>query len=221
MKQILSTSWGRNLLAAVLAAVLFTLLGLLVGASPSVTLFAAAIFGTMLVLIVQIGEVIGILMASHGTQNDMGETMVAEVESPAGQQEVKRMSFGALLTVAVVQELHLSLFKRDRPLWAFEFLGIAEGIFPPREYGTFNRYLEWMLMIAMGAMTLVASFLLASFVYSTALPSNAIGLTFILSFIAFLIGLLVFFPVALFITSVIRRLFILYATRATLAQIND
>ncbi len=221
MKGIFGASWSRNLVAALLAAILFTLLGLIVGTSPNVTIFAAAIFGALLILIVQIGEVIQILWASRNTPHDMGAEMIAEVETPAGQQEIKKMSFGSLLTVAIVQELYLTLFKRDRPLWAFEFLGMAEDMFAPRDYGMINRYLEWALMILTGAVTLVSGFLMASFAYHLTPPGQAGPMTLVGAGLAFLLGVLVAFPLILFIASVIRRMFVLYSTRANVVKIDD
>jgi MFS family permease len=222
MNQILGTSWGRNLFAAILAAILFALIGVLVGTPPAVTIFAAAIFGALLVLIVQLGLVIAVLWSSRRTPPDVGETMTAEVETSEGQQELKRMSFISLFTVAVVQELYVTLFKRDRPLWAFEFFGVGEGQFPPKDYGAFNRYLEWMLIIGLGAFSGISALLIAFFVYATTTTGsfgfNAASILCVIP--SFFLGALLVLLVGLFIASVIRRVWILYSTRADESKIK-
>ena len=132
------------------------------------------------------------------------------------------MSFSSLLTVAVVQELYVTLFKRDRPLWALEFFGVGEGQFAPKSYGTFNRYLEWMLIIGLGVFTFFGALLLAYLVNAgtSTRASSATGALLCCAAPAFLIGLLLVLPVGLFVTSVIRRMWILYATRTDESQIK-
>ncbi len=222
MNQILSTSGGRNVVAAFLGAILFVLIGILLGTPPVVTIVAAAFFGTLLVLIVQFGQVLTILWSSRRTPPDIGETMVTEVETPAGQQELKQMSFSSLFTVAVVQELYVTLFKRDRPLWAFEFFGVGEGEFTPRNYGTFNRYLEWMLIIGLGVFTGIGAILIAYLVYAATAPKsfgpNAATLCCVVP--AFFVGILLVLPVGLFVASVIRRMWILYSLRTDESKIK-
>ncbi|MGB8648516.1 MAG: hypothetical protein WCF84_24990 [Anaerolineae bacterium] len=221
MKHIFGASWGRNLVAALLAAILFALLGIILNTPRTVTIFAAAIFGALLILIVQIGEVIQVLWASRGAQTDIGEAMLAEVETPAGQEEVKRMSFNSLLTVAIVQELYLTLFKRDRPLWAFEFLGMAEEIFSPRDYGWINRYLEWVLIILIGVLSIGSALLMGIFVYQLTTANGITVVAIVSTVAAFLLDLLIVFPISLFLGSVIRRIFVLYSTRANPQHIGD
>ncbi len=221
MNSIFGTSWGRNLLAAILAAILFALLGIILQTPRAITIFAAAIFGALLILIVQIGEVIQVLWASRGSQNDMGEALLTEVETPAGQQELKRMSFNSLLTVAIVQELYLTLFKHDRPLWAFEFLGMAEEIFAPRDYGWINRYLEWVLIVLIGVLSIGSALMTAIFVYQFTTPNGLSVLAILATIGSFVLGFVMSFPVSLFLGSVIRRMFILYSARAVPQQIAD
>ncbi|MGE5141513.1 MAG: hypothetical protein ACM3JD_18755 [Rudaea sp.] len=217
MSQFLSTSWGRNVFAALLAAILFVLLGLMVGTPPAVSIFAGAIFGGLLVLIVQFGQVIWILASARGTPADVGANMLAEVDTPAGQRELNQMSFISLFCVAVVQELYVTLFKRDRPIWAVEFLGIGEGQFPPVDYGWYNRYVEWGLMIVLLAFAGIAAVLFGAFGYALGSPASSTGLSasgLVCGVPIFFIGFLVVLPVGLFGVSVIRRLLILYSMRA-------
>jgi hypothetical protein len=221
MQQILDNSWGRNLFAAILAVILFVLIGVIAGTPPAVTLVAAAIFGAALILIVQLGLVIAVLWSSQRTPPGVGETMVAEVETPEGQQELKRMSFGSLFTVAVVQELYVTLFKRDRPMWAWEFFGVGEREFMPKDYGAFNRYLEWMLIIGLGAFTGISGLLIAYFVYLVTTP-GAFGLNGASIFCVipgFFLGALLVLPVGLFVASVTRRVWILYSMRTDQSKI--
>jgi len=206
LKNILSTTWGASILSAIFGGALVALIGIAVNASPIVTIFAAVIFGALLVIILQLSVVITVLWQARGTKSDIAATMVQEVESPTGQAELKTMSFTSLLTVAVVQELHVSLFKRDEPLWLWLFLGFGEDHATPRDFGAFNRYLEWALVIGLVVFTLVSAILIALF-------SNSIG-ALTCAIPAFLVGIALMFFIALFFASVIRRLFILYAMRA-------
>jgi len=214
LRGILSTTWGASVLSAIFGAMLIALVGIVAGAPAPITLFSAVLFGAMLIIIVQLGVVISILYQSRGTSSDVGATTMREIESPEGQQELKKLSFISLLTVAIVQELHQSLFERTRPLWAFEFLGVGSDAFLPRDYGKLNRYLEWMLMILLFAFTIIAALLGAAFVNSFASPRGITAATLVCVLPAFIFaGALAFFA-ALFFTSVVRRLFILYAQRA-------
>ncbi len=222
MNQFLSTSGGRNVVAALLGVLAVGLIGILAGAAPEAIVFAAAIFGALIVIIVQLSTVVYVIWQSRGTPADVGATMEAEIETPQGQQELKQMSFSSLLTVAVVQELYVSLFKRDQPLWAFEFLGIGADEFIPKDYGWFNRYLEWMLMIGLGTFTGICAILIAYFVYKTT-PPRALGMnaaTLLCTVPSFFVGLLLFFAIGLFFTSVIRRMFILYSMRTDGSRIK-
>ncbi len=222
MNQFLSTGWGRNVVAALLGVLAVGLVGILVHADPAATVFAAAIFGALIVVIVQLATVVYVIWQSRGTPADVGATMEAEIETPQGQQELRKMSFSSLLTVAVVQELYVSLFKRDQPLWAFEFLGVGADEFIPKDYGWFNRYLEWILMIVLGAFTIICALLVAYFINVTT-PPRSFGLnagTLLCTVPTFLVGLLLFFAIGLFFTSVIRRMFILYSTRTDASRIK-
>ena len=220
MRNILSTTWGASVLSAIFGAMLIALVGIVAGAPAHIIIFSAVLFGALLIIIVQLGVVISILYQSRGTASDaestfsVGATTMREIESPEGQQELKKMSFISLLTVAIVQELHQSLFERVRPIWAFEFLGVGSDAFLPRDYGKLNRYLEWMLMIALFVFTIIAALLGAAFVNSFASPRGVTAATLVCVLPAFLFGAVLAFAVGLFFTSVVRRLFILYAQRA-------
>ncbi len=216
MNQMLSTSWGRNVISALLGALLVVVLGFLLQTPRVATLFASVIFAIMLVIVVQLGEVLSILWSSRGGPSDVGETMAAELETEEGERELKRMGFTSLLTVAIVQELYLTLFKRDRPIWAFEFLGVGGDLFDPKDYGRWNRYLEWLLIIGIGVMSGIAALLIATFVYAIAVPTegSAAPALLLCVFPSFPLGALLVFPLALFMASVVRRLFILYSARA-------
>ena len=206
MKGILGTTWGASVLSAIFGAALVALIGIAVGAASTVTIFAAVLFGALLVIILQLSVIIWIIWQSRGTTSDVGATMLKEVESPAGQAELKKMDFISLLTVAIVQELYVSLFKRDEPLWIWLFLGFGEDKATPRDFGAFNRYLEWALVVGLVVFTLIGAILLGMF-------ANSIG-SALCAMPAFIVGLVLMFFVALFFASVIRRLFILYAMRA-------
>lgn len=222
MNQILNNSWGRNLFAAILAVIVFVLLGVIAGTSRPVTIVAAAIFGALLILVVQFGQVLAVLWSSRRSPPDVGETMLAEVETPEGQQELKRMTFNSLFTVAVVQELYVTLFKRDRPLWAFEFFGVGERDLAPKDYGAFNRYLEWMLIIGLGAFVGISGLLIAYFVYMVTTPGSfgLNGASLLCVIPAFFLGSLLVLPTGLFIASVIRRVWILYSMRTDESRIR-
>lgn len=206
MKSILSTTWGASILSAIFGGALVALIGIAVNASPAVTVFAAVLFGALLVIILQLSIVITVLYQARGTKSDVGAMMLQEVESPTGQAELKKMDFTSLLTVAVVQELYVSLFKRDEPLWIWLFLGLGEDKVTPRDYGALNRYLEWALVIGLVVFTFVSAILMALFANSIGALTCAVP--------AFIVGIALMFFVALFFASVIRRLFILYALRA-------
>ena len=206
MKNLLSTTWGASILSAIFGAALVALIGIVAGAPSAVTVFAAVLFGALLTIIIQLSVVITILWQARHAKNDIGATMLQEVESPTGQAELKKMDFISLLSVAVVQELHLTLFKRDEPLWLWLFVGLGENQVTPRDYGAFNRYLEWALVIGLVVFTLVGAILLALF-------ANSIG-ALLCAMPAFIVGLILMFFVGLFFASVIRRLAILYSLRA-------
>ncbi|MBI3741525.1 MAG: hypothetical protein HY257_07185 [Chloroflexi bacterium] len=214
MKNILSTTWGASVLSAIFGAMLIALVGIVAGAPAPVTIFAAVLFGALLIIIVQIGVVISIIWQTRGTSSDIGATTMREIESPEGQQELKRMSFISLLTVAIVQEIYLALNQRNRPLWVFEFLGVGSDAFLPRDYGKLNRYLEWFLMIFLFAFTVVSGLLIAAFINSITTPNNVSAATLLCVMPAFLFGGALAFFVALFFASVARRVAILYAQRA-------
>ncbi len=224
MNQLLTTSWGRHVVAALLGALLIVLLGLLVGTPPGVTLFAAALFGALLVVVVQLGLVVSLLWSSRGAPDDPGETLTKEIETPEGQAQLNHMSFLSLLAVATVQELHVSLYKRDSPIWAFEFFGAGDGEIATVDYGVFNRYLEWMLIIGLGTFTGLCAFLLAYFIYAVMLPPpQSLGLnaaTLLCVTPAFFVGGLLTFPVGLLLVSIVRRVFILYSRRTHASEIE-
>jgi hypothetical protein len=205
MKSILGTTWGASILSAIFGAALVALIGIITGAPSVVTIFAAVVFGAFLTLIIQLSVIITILWQARRAKNDIGATMIQETESPTGQAELKKMDFASLLTVAVVQELHVSLFKRDEPLWIWLFLGLGEDKVTPRDYGALNRYLEWALVIGLIVFTLVSAILLALFANSI----NAL----LCALPAFIVGMILMFFVGLFFASVIRRLAILYSMR--------
>jgi hypothetical protein len=212
MKGILGTTWGASVLSAIFGAMLIALVGIVVGAPPAVTIFAAVLFGALLILIVQLGVVVTILWQTRGTASDVGATMKQEIETPAGKAALKEMNFTSLLTVAVVQELYVSLFKRDEPLWVWAFLGIGSDKIIPRDYGKWNRYLEWALVIGLIIFSIVGALLIATF-------ANSIGALFC-AMPAFLVGAVLMFFVGLFSASVIRRLFILYSMRTDESNIQ-
>ncbi len=213
MKNILSTTWGASVLSAVFGAMLIALVGIVAGAPAYVTLFAAVLFGALLILVVQVGVVITIIWQSRGTSSDIGATTMREIESEQGQAELKKMSFLSLLTVAIVQEIYLALYQRDRPLWAFEFLGVGSDAFLPRDYGKLNRYLEWMLMIFLFAFTVISGLLIAAFINALVSPRGIGAATLLCVLPAFLFGGALAFCVGLFFASVVRRVAILYALR--------
>ncbi len=206
MNRILSTTWGASILSAIFAAALVALIGIVVGAQPTVTIFAAVVFGALLIIIIQLSAVIAIIWQSRHAKSDLGATMIQEIESPAGQAELKQMNFTSLVTVAVVQELYISLFKRDEPLWLWQFVGVGENEITPRDYGKWNRYLEWGLVIGLIVSTIMGASLLA-------LLANSIG-SLLCAMPAFLFGAVLLFLVGLFFASAIRRLFIFYTMRA-------
>lgn len=218
MNKILNTPWSASVISAIFGAMIITVLGFLIDAPPAATLFAAAIFGALLVWVVQLSYVLFIIVRTRGTEHDVGATIIKEVESPTGHQELKHMDFTSLLTVAVIQELYTSLYLRDRPIWAFEFLGVGGDFILAQEYGALNRYVEWTLMIGLFCFTLVSAILGAFFVYTVTVPVlQSSGMTFAACLCViptFLLGGLFAFTVGLFIASVIRRVFILYSTRA-------
>lgn len=215
MRGILGTTWGASVSSAIFGAMLIGFGGIIVGAQPAVTLFAAVIFGALLILIVQFGVVVTILWQSRGTSSDVGATMMKEVETPEGKQELAQMNFTSLLTVATVQELHVSLFKRDEPIWLWQFLGIGGDRIIARDYGKWNRYLEWALVIGLFAFSLIIALLIGAFVDSLTAPrpGAASGATLLCVFPSFLVGAVLAFFVCLFFASVVRRLFILYSLR--------
>ncbi len=215
MRGILGTTWGASILSAIFGAMLIGFGGIIVGAPPAVTLFAGVIFGALLILIVQLGVVVTVLWQSRGTSSDIGATMMREVETPEGQQELMNMDFTSLLTVAVVQELYTSLFQKDSPLWIWEFFGIGSEHAISRDYGRWNRYLEWAVVIGLFGLTIVSTILIAAFVNSVASPRGLAisSATLLCVFPAFVLGGIFSFFVWLFFASVIRRLFILYSMR--------
>ncbi len=215
MSGILGTTWGASVLSAIFGALLIGFGGIMVGAPPAVTMFAAVLFGALLILIVQLGVVITILWQSRSTSSDIGATMMKEIESPEGKQELAQMNFTSLLTVAVVQELYMTLFHRDRPIWVWEFLGIGSERMIPRDYGKWNRYLEWGLVIGLFVFTIVSAILIAAFVDSIASPRGVSlsSATLVCALPAFLVGGVFTFFAGLFLASVIRRISILYSMR--------
>lgn len=215
MRGILGTTWGASVLSAIFGAMLIGFGGVIVGAQPAVILFAAVVFGALLILIVQLGVVVTILWQSRGTSSDVGATMMKEVETPEGKQELAQMSFTSLLTVAAVQELYVSLFKRDEPLWIWQFLGIGGEHIIARDYGKWNRYLEWALVVGLFIFSLIIAILIAAFTDSLTAPRPGASspATLLCVVPAFLVGAVLAFFICLFFASVIRRLFILYSMR--------
>lgn len=224
MSKILNTPWSASVISAIFGAMIITVLGFLIDAQPAATLFAAAIFGALLVWVVQLSYVIFVIVRTRGTEHDVGATIIKEVESPTGQQELKHMDFTSLLTVAVIQELYTTLFLRDRPIWAFEFLGVSGDFIWGQDYGALNRYMEWGLMIGLFSFTLISAILGAFFVYTVTVPTlQSSGTSYAACLCiapAFLLGGLFAFTVGLFIASVIRRVFILYSMRADESKIS-
>lgn len=224
MNKILNTPWGASVISAIFGAMIITILGFLIGTAPAATLFAAVIFAGLLIWVVQLSYVLFIIARTRGTDHDVGATMMKEVESPTGQQELKRMDFTSLLTVAVIQELYTTLYLRDRPIWAFEFLGVSGDFVMGQDYGPLNRYVEWMLMIGLFSFTLVSAILGAFFVYTvTITPLQSSGYTYAVCLCiapAFLLGGLLAFTAGLFVASVIRRVLILYSMRADEGKIS-
>lgn len=215
MRGILGTTWGASVLSAVFGAMLIALVGIVAGASPVVTTFSAVLFGALLILIVQLGVVVTILWQTRGVSTDVGATMMQETESPAGKEALKEMNFTSLLTVAVVQELYVSLFKRDEPLWIWAFLGIGGDHIIARDYGKWNRYLEWVLVIGLSIFSLISALLIAAFVgaLTAPRPGATSGATLLCVAPAFLVGAVLAFFIWLFFASVIRRVSILYTMR--------
>lgn len=211
MRRILGTTWGASILSALFGAALVALIGSVVGAPPAVTILSAVFFGALLTLIVQLSVVIAILWQARGTKNDVGTTMMQEIESSVGQAELKKMNFISLLTVAVVQEMYLAIFVRTEPLWIWRFFGAGEDSMTTRDFGKWNQYLEWGLIIGLAIFTLGGASLMAVF-------ANSIG-SLVCAVPGFLLGIAFMFLVGLYFASVLRRLFILYATRADESQI--
>ena len=215
MKGILSTAWGLSLVASLVGAIMIAAGGLWLNIPATVTVFAAVNLATCLVALVLLASAVSVILRSSGTQHDVGATLEQELETPAGQAELKQMGFSALLTVALVQELHQTLVKRDEPFWFLEFFGDLAG----ESFNPVHRYFEGALLIGAAVFAAVIGLLIAVFGYTTGasiyVTSTRQGVAaFLCGASTCLIGGILALAMGLFGVSVIRRLSVLYAVRA-------
>lgn len=219
MRGILSTAWGISVVASLLGTIIIAGFGIYLNVPATVIVFAAANFSACLIALILLAIAVSIILRSRGTSSDVGATLEREIESPAGQVELRQMGFSSLLTVAIVQELYNTLVKRDEPLWFLEFLNVVPDVGREKDYGAFNRYLEWTLLISAGVFAAAIGLLLAYFGYATGADiyagsarANLMG--FVCGASSCLFGGILALAFALFGASVIRRVSLLYTLRA-------
>jgi len=236
MQSILRTAWGISIVAALLGAIIVAVIGVVIMTPPVVTIFAAANFAACLIVLIQFAIILSTILSTRGTAQDVGATLAHEAETAEGVQVLKRMSFSSLLTVATAQELHSTLTVHDRPWWVWNLLGVfgeeaglvaveetalgdtpGERLQVRRNYGAYNRYLEWMLLLGALVFALLSGMLLSVYGYQIGQVSGTANPGFTGALCAFsscFVGLLFALGLGLFSAGIIRRASLLYTLRA-------
>lgn len=234
MRRVFKNTWFVNVVSSLIASVIFVKIGELIGTPPIVTLIAAAIFGTFLIALFELGLIFMILtqirgMSIGGTSKDLLAAILEESETKTGRGLLARTSLTGMLALAIIIELYESLFVKDRPLWLFSLfksLGATESsreddYYREVDYSVVNRYVEWFLVVMLVGFAVITAALSAAFVNqlvgdpvggASARNTGSSGAWFSVV-VACIVGFVFWGLAGLFGISVVRRILVFYAMR--------